>query len=222
MITLYHCVSARSFRALWTLEELGLPYELHVLPFPPRVHHKEYKEINPLGTVPLFIDGDVRMSESVAICQYLVSRYGPSDLEVGREEPDYGAFLNWLHFGEATLTFPQTLVLRYSRLEPEGRRNPQIVEDYTRWFQARLRRVATEVADRTYLCSGRFTIADVSVGYAMMLAADLGLSDAFPEGINAYWQRLNERDAFIRALERQHAAAVEQGVSPQSAPLTAS
>ena len=37
MITLYHCEGARSFRPLWTLEELGVPYELKMLPFPPRV-----------------------------------------------------------------------------------------------------------------------------------------------------------------------------------------
>ena len=59
MITLYHCAAARSFRALWTLEELGLPYDLKMLPFPPRVLAKEYLALNPLGTVPLLLDGDV-------------------------------------------------------------------------------------------------------------------------------------------------------------------
>ena len=57
MITLYHCVSARSFRVLWMLEEIGLPYELRMLAFPPRVHHKDFLTLNPRGTVPLFIDG---------------------------------------------------------------------------------------------------------------------------------------------------------------------
>ncbi len=116
MITLYHCVGARSFRPLWMLEELGLPYELKMLPFPPRVLAKEYLAINPLGTIPFMIDGETRMTESAAICHYLGTRYGPTQLVVGVEEPAYGAFLNWLSFGEATLTFPQTLVLRYGRL----------------------------------------------------------------------------------------------------------
>ena len=52
MITLYHCDGARSFRPLWMLEELGLPYELKMLPFPPRVLAKEYLALNPLGTIP--------------------------------------------------------------------------------------------------------------------------------------------------------------------------
>ena len=52
MITLHHCVSARSFRPLWMLEEIGLPYELKMLPFPPRVLARSYLDVNPLGTVP--------------------------------------------------------------------------------------------------------------------------------------------------------------------------
>jgi glutathione S-transferase len=56
MITLYHCAAARSFRPLWMLEELGLPYELKMLPFPPRVFAKEYLALNPLGTIPFMIN----------------------------------------------------------------------------------------------------------------------------------------------------------------------
>ena len=176
MITLYHCAAARSFRPLWTLEELGLPYELKMLPFPPRVFAKEYLGINPLGTIPLLVDGETRMTESAGIAQYLVSRYGPTPLAVGVDEPDYGAFINWLHFGEATLTFPQTLVLRYTQLEPEERRNPQVATDYAKWFFGRLRAVEAAAAKSDTLCSGRFTAADISVGYALLLAHRIGLS----------------------------------------------
>ena len=63
MITLYHCDGARSFRPLWMLEEMGLAYELKMLPFPPRVLAKEYLAINPLGTIPFMVDGDTRMTE---------------------------------------------------------------------------------------------------------------------------------------------------------------
>jgi glutathione S-transferase len=170
MIMLYHCAAARSFRPLWTLEELGLRYELKMLPFPPRVHAKHYLAINPLGTIPLLLDGDTRMTESAAITQYLVAKYGPTPLAVGVDEAAYGAFLNWLHFGEATLTFPQTLVLRYSQLEPEERRHPQAVEDYSKWFLGRLRAIETVTATSEFMCAGRFTAADVSVGYALLLA----------------------------------------------------
>ena len=76
MIELFHCVAARSFRPLWLLEELGLPYRLHVLPFSPRVHQRSFLDINPLGTVPFLVDGETRMSESAAMCEYLAAKYG--------------------------------------------------------------------------------------------------------------------------------------------------
>jgi glutathione S-transferase len=198
---------------------LGTHYELKMLPFPPRVHAREYLSVNPLGTVPAFFDGEVKMTESAAICQHLVSKYGPTPLEVGRDETDHAAWLNWMHFGEATLTFPQTLVLRYRHLEPEERRLPQAAEDYQRWFLARLRAVDTALADREFLCAGRLTTADVSVGYALMLAEYLGMQEQFPPAVRAYWERLKQREGYRRALDTQTQAAEAQGVSPVPAPL---
>jgi glutathione S-transferase len=216
MITLYHCTAARSFRPLWTLEELGLSYELKMLPFPPRVFAKSYLALNPLGTIPLLLDGDVRMTESAAIAQYLVTRYGPTPLAVGTDEPDYGAYLNWLHFGEATLTFPQTLVLRYTRLEPEERRNPQVATDYAKWFLGRLRAVEAAMSAREALCGGRFTAADISVGYALLLAERIGLAKDFAPGVAAYWQRLQARDGFRRAVKAETEAAEQQKIASVS------
>src|ERR1700692_2695749 len=141
MSTLCNGHGARLSRQLGLLEEMGLPYELKMLPFPPRVFAKEYLAINPLGTVPLMIDGETRMTESSGICHYLGTRHGPTPMIVGVDDPAYGAFLNWMYFSDATLTFPQTLVLRYSQLEPEERRNPQVATDYAKWFLGRLRAV---------------------------------------------------------------------------------
>ncbi len=216
MITLYHCAAARSFRPLWTLEELGIPYDLKMLPFPPRVFAKDYLALNPLGTIPLLLDGATRMTESAAISQYLVTRYGPTPLAVNADEPDFGAFLNWLHFGEATLTFPQTLVLRYSELEPEERRLPQVVEDYSRWFLGRLRAIEAVIARTDTLCGGRFTAADISVGYALLLAQRLGLAASFGPAVAGYWQRLQQRDGFRRAVVAENLAGQQQSIPPRS------
>ncbi|HEX3182823.1 MAG TPA: glutathione S-transferase family protein [Beijerinckiaceae bacterium] len=213
MITLYHCMNARSFRVLWTLEEMRLPYELKILPFPPRVHAREYLQINPLGTIPLMLDGDTRMTESAAICQYLATRYGPSPLAVEPHEPTYGAFLNFLHFGEATLTFPEAIVLRYSRIEPDERRQPQVVDDYARFFYGRLRMAEATLASSDYLCSGRFTAADISVGYALLLSHYNGLSEKLPGAVRAYWERLRQREGFQRADAAQKDAAKAAGIS---------
>lgn len=203
MIELYHCHEARSFRALWTLEELGVPYNLHMLAFPPRQYAPEFLERNPLGTVPLLIDGDVTMTESAAIPQYLVRRYGPTTLALDHGDPDYGLWLDWLHRSEATLTFPLTIVLRYSELETEERRIKQAVDDYTQWFLSRLRHLTRSLQDREWLCADRFTIADICVGYALIFARKLGLEYKFSPEISSYWQRLEARPAFIRACDRE-------------------
>ena len=222
MIKLYHCMSARSFRPLWMLEELAVPYELIMLPFPPRVHLRSYLELNPLGTIPLLIDGETRMTESAAICQYLCAIHAPTPLQVTPDEREFGAYLNYLHFGEATLTFPQTLVLRYSRFEPEHRRQLGVAADYAKWFLARLRTLEPVLETASYLCAGRFTAADVAVGYALMLAEHLDLSARFTPAVAEYWARLRERSAYKRALDAQRQAALEQGVSTVPAPDTSS
>jgi glutathione S-transferase len=208
MITLHHCHDARSFRALWALEEIGLAYELKLLPFPPRYRAREYLEINPFGTVPLLTDGATRMTESAAIVQYLADRYGEPPLRVLPDEPEYGAYLNGLHFGEATLTFPQTIVLRYGQLEPEARRLPQAVADYGKWTIGRLRGLETWLGGAEHVAGSRFTAADISVAYALMLTQAVGLWDQAPASLQAYFERLSARPAFARAKAAQGGEAI--------------
>lgn len=207
MITLYHCRDARSFRPLWALEELGLAYELKLLPFPPRFLAREYLAENPLGTIPLLVDGETRMTESAAMIEYLSMRHGGGALSVKPDAPAYGAYLNGLHFGEATLTFPQTLVLRYSRLEPEERRNPQVAQDYARWFLSRLKGLDQILQTRDHAAGEQFTGADISIAYALLLATSLGLSGEFSPAVAAYWARMQARDGFQRAQQAQSAGA---------------
>jgi glutathione S-transferase len=216
MITLYHCHAARSFRPLWMLEEMGLDYDLKMLPFPPRVLAKEYLALNPLGTIPLMIDGETRMTESSGICHYLGTRYGPTPLVVGMDEPGYGAFLNWMYFSDATLTFPQTLVLRYTQLEPEERRNPQVATDYAKWFLGRLRAVEAATGRAETLIADRFTAADIVIGYALRLAENIRLARDFGPNVAAYWQRLQQREGYKRAVEAEERAGVEQNVARRS------
>lgn len=200
---LYHCIGARSLRAVWMLEELGLDYELVVLPFPPRVFMKEYLAVNPLGTIPYLIDGEARMTESSGICHYLGTAYGDGSLVVKPGEPDYGAYLNWLFYSDATATFPQTLVLRYTQLEPEERRQPQVAEDYGKWFKGRLKLIDAQLEKTDYLAAGRFTAADIAVGYALYLAKRLKLDDELKPQTRAWYDRITARDAFKRADARR-------------------
>ena len=201
---LWHCHDARSFRPLWALEELGLPYELVLLPFPPRWMEPSFLELNPLGTIPFFTDGDVKMTESAAICQYLADKVGA--LRVLPGDPRYGDYLNFLHQSDATLTFPQTLVLRYTLLEKPENRNPKVASDYRRWFIARTTWAERALSDgRPWLCGDEFTVADIAVAYALLLAGNLGHLGEVGPHLLSYWERCQAREGFQRAKAAQKA-----------------
>jgi len=186
---------------------MGVDYELINMAFPPQFKHEGYLAINPLGTVPTLVDGDLTMTESSAMTQYLVDKYDFSSLAVSKDDPEYGNYLNWLYRSDATLTFPQTLILRYAIFEKPERRQPQVAKDYTQWFFSRLRSVEDALQDRDYLCGKQFTIADICVGYAIYLALNLKFDAEFGPKTKAYLDRLMQRPAFQRAMEKQSTLA---------------
>jgi glutathione S-transferase len=205
-VKLWHCSNARSLRPLWALEEMALPYELEVLPFPPRVFRKDYLAVNPLGTVPFFRDGDAFMTESTGICHYLVERYGRHEFGLKPGHVEYASYLNWLYHSDATLTFPQTLVLRYTRLEPDEHKRA-VAEDYRKWYLARLRLLDSHLEGREFLCDGRFTIADIAIAYALFLGETLDLAQHYVPRTRDYLARMKARDGFRRAQQAQAAHA---------------
>ena len=202
MIKIWATQGSRAIRPIWTAEEMGLDYELTMMPFPPRVFMKEYLDVNMLGTIPYLTDGEVKMTESVAMAQYLVEKYGPTDLRVSPDELDYPSYLNWLFHSDATLTFPQTVVLRYKLQEPGVA--DAAVDGYSRWFVSRLKLLETTLEDREYLCSDRFTIADICVSYAITLADSLGIEQAFKPNIKRWTDMLFERAAYKKSMSFKH------------------
>jgi glutathione S-transferase len=202
MIKIWATQGSRAIRPIWTAEEMGLDYELTMMPFPPRVFMKEYLDVNMLGTIPYLADGDVKMTESVAMAQYLVEKYGPTDLRVSPDETDYPSYLNWLFHSDATLTFPQTVVLRYKLQEPGVA--DAAVDGYSRWFVSRLKLLETTLEDREFLCSDRFTIADICVSYAITLADSLGIEQAFKPNIKRWTDMLFERAAYKKSMSYKH------------------
>jgi glutathione S-transferase len=206
LITLYHCTDARSFRCLWALEELGLSYELKPMAFPPRLTTPSFLEVNPTGTIPWLQDDEVGLSESAAILEYLAVRHSPRGLAVAPDETGYAAWLQWLHFGEASLTVPLATALRWGMLERAERRQPVVAEDYREQFLVRLAYLASSLMGRSYVAAERFTTADISVGYALMLSRMMGLQKSFPPSVQDYWGRLSERPAYRAAKARQQSA----------------
>ena len=204
MLKIYGTEGARSIRPIWVAEELGIEYELEMMPFPPRIFHKEFLEINMLGTVPYLVDGDVRMTESVAMCQYIAERYGPTDLLIDSSETDYPKYLNWLFHSDATLTFPQTVVMRYKLMEPGVA--DEAIEGYSRWFVSRLKLLESELEGKDYLCSDRFSIADICVVYAIHLAKRLGIHQAMKPNITRWSDNLFQRKAYHKSISFKYKA----------------
>ena len=91
-------------------------------------------------------------------------------------------------------------MLRYTRLEPEERRNPQVASDYRKWFLARMRCVEEATADRQYLCANRFTIADICITYAIVLAQSLDIEEVFTPNVKRYWDGITQRPAYQKAF----------------------
>jgi glutathione S-transferase len=198
---LHHCKGARSFRCLWALEETGFEADLKSWQFPPRVFDKGFKDINPMGTVPAWEENGQMLTESVAITQRIAMG---TPFEVTPGEPDYLAYLNWLHRSDATLTFPLTIVLRYTRLEPDTRKLPQAVEDYKGFFLGRAKSIETALEDgRDLLVADRFTIADICVGYAVQLAKGFGFLDELGPLTKDWYCRLIAREGYKRARLRE-------------------
>lgn len=207
MITLYHTSDARSFRCLWLLEEMKQPYELKTMVFPPKVSTPEFLKINPTGSVPAMQDGETTIFESAAILEYLATKYAGDGLGVKMDESEYGPWLHWLHFGEASLTTPLATMLRYAYFEPEERRQPAVVADYREFFFNRLALLEKALDGHDYLVADRFTAADICVAYALMLARMLGLHKSFSPVMQDYWKRVTERPAYLAAKQIQKESA---------------
>ena len=129
MTTIYHSQNARSLRVLWVLEEIGAKAEVKTLPFPPRKLQPEYLALNPAGTVPLMIDGERVMTESLAICEYLVGKNGNSSLVVPPNDPERAPYLQWLWYGESTIMLPLGMIARVERLKTPGAASDAILAD---------------------------------------------------------------------------------------------
>ena len=198
-VTVHHTPGTRSVRVLWTLEEIGCPYEVVSEPFPPRTRRPDYLQVNPTGTIPAMVDGDVRLTESVAICQYLAEKHGRGDLQVAPGEADRAAYLQWLWYGEATLSVPLSIVARTMRLPSRDGLEP-LLEDVQATAVLRRAQIEERMADREWLVGGRFTIADISCWYGLLQADRFRLIDTLGPATLAYYERLKGRPALQRAM----------------------
>lgn len=204
---LYTCPQSRGFRVSWAAAELDIGLDYRILPFPPRRAAPWYLEVNPLGTVPALVHEGYVMTESSAIAHYLATRWGPSTLAVAPDEPDYGAYLDYLHHADATITFPQTVYLRFAKMEPD-RGLQGAGTAYAGWYAKRLVKAQARLKMRDYLCADRFTIADIVIAYALHLSSLIELDHLVPDSLKVYRARMTARPGFAAAVEAERRAAL--------------
>ena len=207
---LYTCARSRGLRATWAAEEAGVNIDLAILPFPPRYLALAFMELNPLGTVPLLVDGDAQLTESCAIAHYLATRDGYTVLAIAPGEPDYAAYCDYTYHADATITFPQTVFMRFAIFEKE-KGLAEAGHAYAKWFHKRLVKIEQRLETREFLCAERFTVADICVGYALILAESVGLDEGVPESLKTYRARLTARPAYQRAVAREEAGRLALG-----------
>lgn len=205
MITIHHVPRSRSMRIVWLMEELGAEYRVEKVPFPTP---ESFRAISPLGMVPAIEDGPVRMFESIAIMQYLTGvrradgceRAAELTVTPGEDRALYADYLAMLHFGEADLAAACTAMFRWQMAMRKQGSDDTIPQHRRARLAGRFEYLEGRLADgRTWITGERFTIADISIGYALGFAGFLGLDDLFGQELASYWARLRARPAFAAA-----------------------
>jgi glutathione S-transferase len=200
-LTLYHAAPSRSATVRWMLEEVGEPYDLHLLKLAEGEQLKpEYLAVNPQGKVPALKHKGVVITEVAAICTYLADEFPKAKLNVRVGDPRRGVYLQWLFFGPSCIE-PAILDRAFPRKEPPragavGYRNIEALADI----------VAQAVEKSPYIMGEQFTAADVVIGSAVRWGTMFKLipeRDAF----RPYAERLAARPALQRAEAKDKALA---------------
>jgi glutathione S-transferase len=201
-LVLYHARRTRSLRPLWLMEEMGLEYELKSLAFKMgATGGDEFAQINPLQKVPALIDNGQTVLESVAIMEYLMGRYGPTDLCCTPQDQDYGPYLQWLQAGESHFGMYMSLFIGHRLLLPEEQRNADIAKWAAANLQSACALLGNSLKQSLSILDRGFSAADISVGYVLFVIDMIGaLDEIAPDNVLQYWEGLKERPAWKRAI----------------------
>jgi glutathione S-transferase len=195
---LYWAPQTRSARALWMLEELGIDYELQLVDIrdPNRADSDEFREASPMGKVPALVDGDVKMSESAAMCLYLADRYSSGNLAPAIDDASRGKFLYWLMYTPAVIE--PAMSEKFNGVEPARQRSG--------WgdFDLMIETLEKGVGDNEWIMGDKFTAADVMLGSS---AVFLRAFDMLPKSdtLSAYADRCLARPAYTKVMSMQEA-----------------
>lgn len=198
MIRIYNFArGARGLRLFWQCEEMGLPYEIETVSFPPGA---AYRAKNPLGSVPFLEDDGVAINESVAIMLYLAQKYGPTPLLPGNGDPRLARVLQLTVFGETSIGGVLNPLMEAHFGAPDAdKRNWSVLAMESRVEQA-LGYVVGLLGDEPYLAGAELTLADICVSTTLGIWRG-ALGKSLPDALVTYRERLAARPAYQRARE---------------------
>jgi glutathione S-transferase len=200
-LTLYHAAPSRSSIVHWMLEEVGEPYDIHLMSLKKGENRAaDYLKVNPMGKVPALKHGDTVITEAAAICAYLADAFPQAKLNVPVGDPRRGHYLKWLFFGPSCIE-PAII----DRMFPRTGDIPRAALGYGD-YDTVIEVLAEAVRRGPYLLGEQFTAADVVIGsglrWGMMFK---GLPER-PEFV-AYAGRMAERPAAKRATQKDQELA---------------
>ena len=202
-LTLYHAPNSRSGAARFLLEELGVPYELHVLNFKKNEQRAPaYLAINPMGKVPAIRHGDALVTEQAAVLMYLADLFPQAGLAPALDDPLRGPYLRWMvYYGSCFEPAATDLAMKR---EPA----PPMMCPYGD-YDTMLATVTGQLRAGDYLLGDRFSAADVLWGTALTWMTMFKLVPELPE-IMAYVERVKARPAAQRAARADAELAAAQ------------
>lgn len=199
MIKLHHAPHTRGMRVIWLCEEMGLPYELAPVPFPP---DDKYRARNPIGSVPFLEDGDVAMNESTAMLLYVAQKYGPTPLLPAPTEPCFGRVMQFLIFGETTITMWINVMNLALFFAPDDAKQNWSVQEAARRAGAAIDYLSATLGESDYIVGDRFTVADISCSFPLAVWRRLHRRP-LPPNLATYMKRCESRDAYRRGYDKQ-------------------
>lgn len=200
MLKLYGATRTRAVRVAWLLEELELPYELILVEFVPTTS-KFFIQNTPTGKIPTLEDGEVVMTESGAIVEYIMECYSDGQLAPPQKTPQRAEYLQWLHFAESTAFTPIGTLVWLTQYRQDASEHPGLIEDAVTRARATMDYLAMKLGSKKHLLGDDFTAADVMMGFTLAAAASLNLLKDVPNLV-AYLDRLQQRKAFRSAMQK--------------------
>lgn len=192
-LKLIHFPQSRSLRVVWALEELGIEAEIETRLLDRQyLKSLEYRNLNPLGKTPVFFDGDQRIVESIAIIEYIAKKYADGRLTRAPEDDDFGAYLQWLNFGEAGMGGYVNMLIAQTALLAEDQRIPAMKLWAVRETENCLSFIEQSLGENDYML-GDFSLADISLVYLLFLIKITGNGDMLSEKTSTYFRRATTR-----------------------------